>query len=238
MTQTPVSPTTTSVIRQSVPAHESPAIPKAVGRWIGALFLAAFALYGLGAYLIEGATGAGASANEILASEPQIRLGGVLIVANSIAIIGIGVLMYRLATAVDPSVRLAYLSARVFEGVFLALTAVFGLAMISAAGTGDTNLVSALTDGGNGAYQIAMLGLCAGSIPLFWSLAKSEFIPRWLGLWGVVGYAIFGAGATLELFNVPAGVLLAIPGGIFEVAFAVFLLWKGAPDAFSEERAS
>lgn len=236
MTQT-VTPTGTSGIQQQEP-RQGPVIPEAIGRWIGALFLAAFALYGLGAYLIEQATGPGASANEVLASESQIRTGALLIVANSIVIIAIGALMYRLAATAARHVRLAYLGARVFEGVFLAVTAVFGLAAISAAESSSPNLVSVLSDGGNGAYQIAMIGLCAGSIPLFWSLARSRSAPRWLGFWGVVGYAIFGAGAALELFNVSAGLLLSIPGGIFEVAFAGYLLWNGVLGRPRAERES
>lgn len=237
MAQT-VSPTEASDIQQKSPRYESPVAPKATARWVGALFLAAFALYGLGAYFVEQATGPGAGANEILASESQIRTGALLIVANSIAVVAIGGLIYRLATVVERHVRLAYLGARVFEGVFLALTAVFGLVMIAAAESGSTNLTSVLTESGNAAYQIAMIGLCAGSIPLFWALARSQALPRWLGLWGVVGYAIFGAGAALELFDVSAGVLLSIPGGIFEVTFAVYLLWKGVLGPSMEERRS
>lgn len=232
------SPTKTSDIQRKDPRHESPMTTTATGRWIGALFLAAFALYGIGALLIEQAAGSGASANEILASESQIRIGALLVVANSIAIVAIGALMYRLATAAERHVRLAYLGARVFEGVFLALTAVFGLATITAAESGSTNIMSVLAEGGNGSYQIAMIGLCAGSIPMFWALARSQAMPRWLGLWGVVGYAIFGAGAALELFDVPAGVLLSIPGGIFEITFAVYLLWKGVLAPTTEARRS
>jgi hypothetical protein len=233
-----VSPTKTSDIQLKDPRHESPMMPRATGRWIGALFLAAFALYGLGGYLIEQATGPGVSVSEILASESQIRTGALLVVANSIAIVAIGGLMYRLATAAERHVRLAYLGARVFEGVFLALTAVFGLAMVAAAESGSTNMMSVLAEGGKGSYQIAMIGLSAGSIPLFWALARSQAMPRRLGLWGVVGYAIFGAGAALELFDVSAGVLLSIPGGIFEVTFAVYLLWKGVLGPSTEARRS
>jgi len=232
------SPTAMSNNQRKDPRHESPTIPTATGRWIGALFLAAFALYGIGALLIEQTAGPGASANEILASESQIRIGALLVVANSVAIVAIGALMYRLATAAERHVRLAYLGARVFEGVFLALTAVFGLATITAAESGSANIVSVLAEGGNWSYQIAMIGLCAGSIPMFWALARSQAMPRWLGLWGVVGYAIFGAGAALELFDVPAGVLLSIPGGIFEITFAVYLLWKGVLAPTTEARRS
>jgi hypothetical protein len=207
---------------------EDPSIPRAYGRWMGALFLAAFALYGVGSLLIERVTRDGATADEILRSQAQLRMGALLIIANSIAVVAIGVLMYRVATAAaERHVRLGYLGSRVLESVFLALGAVFALMLIPLAESADANSVNVLTEGGNVAYQIGMIGLCVGSIPLFLALTNSQALPKWLGLWGVVGYTIFGAGAALEILGVTAGVIMSIPGGIFEVTFAVYLLWKG-----------
>ncbi len=209
---------------------------RAIGRWIGALFLAAFGLYGGGSILVEQVTSTDSIINEIMASQSQLRIGALLIVANSIAIVTIGALMYRLAATTSPYIRLAYLGARLFEGTFLAIGAVFVLLLIPAAEAGNLDLSRVLIEGNNLAYQTAMIGLCAGSIPLFWTLVKVRAMPRWLGLWGVIGYAIFGTGAALEIYDVSAGVMLSIPGGIFEVTFAIYLLWKGLPVSSTEAR--
>ena len=48
-----------------------------------------------------------------------------------------------------------------------------------------------------------------------------------LGLWGMIGYIIFISGTILELFGFPVGVLLALPGGLFELSLSVWLIAKG-----------
>ncbi|MGH1490109.1 MAG: DUF4386 domain-containing protein [Acidimicrobiales bacterium] len=203
---------------------------KAAGRWIGVLMLAAFGLYGGGALLAEDITTADVITSEVLLSTTQLRVGVLLIVANSVAVIAIGALMFRLAATTSSVIRLAYLGARLFEGIFLAIGAIFLVLLIPAAEAGDNDLARVLTEGNNVAYQMAMIGLCAGSVPLFWALAKTRSMPRWLGLWGVAGYAIFGTGAALELYDVAVGTVLTVPGGIFEVTFAIYLIWKGLPE--------
>lgn len=202
---------------------------KAAGRWIGVLILAAFGLYGGGSLLVEDITTVDAITNEITASLTQLRIGVLLIVANSIAVIAIGALMFRLAATTHASIRFAYLAGRVFEGVFLAVGAIFVMLLIPAAEAGDADLARVLTEGNNVAYQMGMIGLCAGSIPLFLALARGKAMASWLGYWGAAGYAIFGTGAALEIFDIPAGVILTVPGGIFEVTFAIYLIWKGLP---------
>ena len=52
-------------------------------------------------------------------------------------------------------------------------------------------------------------------------------VPRALALWGVAGYAIHLAGAIAEIFGVHVGLVLSLPGGLFEVAFGIWLIAKG-----------
>ena len=53
-------------------------------------------------------------------------------------------------------------------------------------------------------------------------------MPRWLAAWGFIGYACFAAGNLLELFGVAGAALVgAIPGGLFEWTFAIWLIARG-----------
>ena len=53
------------------------------------------------------------------------------------------------------------------------------------------------------------------------------------GGWGFVGYALHLTGAAAEIFGAPISLVLLIPGGIFEVTLAIWLLVKGfTPAAF------
>jgi hypothetical protein len=61
-----------------------------------------------------------------------------------------------------------------------------------------------------------------------------------LAAWGFIGYACFAAGNLLELFGVAGAALVAaIPGGLFELTFAIWLIARGfASTATVRSRAS
>ncbi len=101
--------------------------------------------------------------------------------------------------------------------------------VVLAAAAGDTGLARILVEGNGQALQVAMVGLGIGSVPFFWALGRERLIPRFLAAWGALGYAIFATGAVLEILNVPVGVWLAAPAGLFEVAFAAYLLVRSMP---------
>ena len=170
------------------------------GRVIGVLFLAAFLCYGVGT---------------ALAPRP---IGWGLMVTNSLVVIGIGVLVHRVLGRVRPAVAWGYLLARIVEGVVLAV----GVAMLVAGRSGANEL----------AYQLAMLGLAIGSIPFCRALHRDLRLPGWLAGWGAGGYLLLGVGMLLQLFRLigpTAGVLLSVPGGLFEIALGMTLAVAGLP---------
>ncbi len=59
--------------------------------------------------------------------------------------------------------------------------------------------------------------------------------PQWLAGWGVIGYALHVAGAIAEIFGIPISLIILIPGGLFELALAFWLLIKGfQPEAYAK----
>ena len=58
-------------------------------------------------------------------------------------------------------------------------------------------------------------------------LYKSKLVPRWLTVWGLIGYVIFISGTIAELYGLPIGVQLSLPGGLFEIVLSVWLIIKG-----------
>ena len=72
-----------------------------------------------------------------------------------------------------------------------------------------------------------MATLGVGSILFCWVLLRSRLLPRFLAAWGVAGYAIFALGSVLDLFGYGVGLVMSIPGGLFEVAAGCYLLGKG-----------
>src|SRR3954452_18692463 len=183
-------------------------------RVVGVLFLAGFLTYGVGNLI----------ATDIVRSGDQSRstalfaAGTGLMLLNSALVIGIGVLMLPILRPHDTGVATGYLGARIFEGVVLAI----GVVILIVA-TGD-----AAIDANTVAYNIAEAGLGIGSLFFCAVLFRTGLVPRFLAGWGFVGYACFVGGNLLGLFGVAgAGLVGAIPGGLFELTFAVWLIARG-----------
>jgi hypothetical protein len=84
-------------------------------------------------------------------------------------------------------------------------------------------------------FWIGMLAVAAGGLLLCRVLLKENLVPRFLAVYGLAGYAIFLAGAILEILGHNVGVALSIPGGLFEIAFGILLIAKGFPAAQSSD---
>ncbi|MBW4701775.1 DUF4386 domain-containing protein [Micromonospora sp. RL09-050-HVF-A] len=149
-------------------------------------------------------------AGSALAGHPA---GVVLVLANSVLVAAIGALAFRALRRVHPGAAWVYLVARGAEAFLLAA----GIVLRDRFGDGAGDL----------AYQLAMLALGLGSVPFCLTLARRHWLPRWLALWGTVGYALLAVGAAAELAGVAVGVALAVPGGLFEILFGLRLLTRG-----------
>jgi hypothetical protein len=81
------------------------------------------------------------------------------------------------------------------------------------------------------------MSLAVGCVFLCWLLLRTRLIPRPLVILGLIGYPILAAGTIAELFGIHIGLLLTIPGGLFELALAFWLLIKGFnPQAYGQVR--
>lgn len=183
-------------------------------RWVGVLMLSAFLLYGIGSTL---ATNAAASAPGADGGTLLLTTGAVMMLVNSAAVIAIGVLMLPILRPRTPAIAIGYLATRIFEGVVLGIGAVSLLTLST--GAVAVNFV---------AYNVAMAGLGIGSLFFCVALYRSRLVPRFLAVWGFVGYASFALGCILELLGFAGvGLVSTIPGGVFELTFAVWLIVKG-----------
>lgn len=171
------------------------------GRVFGALVLAAFILYGVGSSLGD---------------QP---IGLVLVGINSVAVALIGGIGFRLLRSSQRDVGGIYLVARLAEAILLFVGVAFAGAVAS-------------PDFDQAAYLLAMIALGVGSVPFFLALRRGRWLPGWFAVWGVVGYAMLAAGALLELASGRSVALaFAVPGGLFELALGMFLLWRGFGNA-------
>jgi len=71
-----------------------------------------------------------------------------------------------------------------------------------------------------------------GGLLFSYLLYHSKIIPRYLSVLGIVGYAILCLGVVLNLFSIlnvndGLGMLVYLPGGLFELLLPIWLLIKG-----------
>ena len=195
-------------------------------RIVGVLFLAGFLSYGVGNLIATGnvrsADGSGSTA--------LLVTGAALMLLNSAFVIGIGVLMFPILRPHNKDIAAGYVGTRIFEGVVLAI-GVVTLIVLTGERAKDVNAVF---------YSVAEVGLGIGSLFFCALLFRTGLVPRFLAVWGFIGYACFAGGNLLELFGVAgAGLVGAIPGGLFELTFGIWLIARGfASTATVRSRAS
>ena len=196
-------------------------------RIVGVLFLAGYLAYGVGNIL---ATGNVRSADRS-GSTALLVTGAALMLLNSAFVIGIGVLMLPILRPHNKAIAAGYLGTRIFEGVVGLAVGVVSLIVVTGSPAIHANAVC---------YNFAEAGLGIGSLFFCALLFRTGLVPRFLAVWGFIGYACFAVGNLLELFGVAgAGIVAAIPGGLFELTFGIWLIARGfASTATVRSRAS
>ena len=215
-------------------------------RLIGALFLSGFLFYGVGFRLVTSVVGTPDFLSTISAHQTTLVLGAFLMLLNSPVVVGMAVLFFPILENHGKRTALAYLASRIVEAALLAVGVLCLLMLLPLAQHAvDAGCASAVWAKALGflaiqsntmAYQIAEMSLGLGGVFLCSLLFRSRLIPRYLAGWGGIGYALFLAGAIAEILGIHIGLMLSIPGGLFELALGFWLLIKGfEPEAYGQE---
>ena len=171
-------------------------------RIIGILFLLAFLAYGFGRHLFfESGT----------VSEKYA--GSILIIINSTIVLFIGILLKKTLQQYNLLIGNIYLLTRIFEAIALAIVFL--------------NLIPQFNIPLGYEYFLAMFVLGLGSIPMCWVLFKHRITPKWLAIWGAIGYTVFAFGFLMEFFGKHWSMYLLAIGGLWEITFAIWLIING-----------
>jgi hypothetical protein len=207
---------------------------KRFARLFGALFLAGFLVYGIGFALVSSVTTAPDVLTAVAANSTILVAGAFLMLLNTVVDIGKGVLFFPIAERRGKRTALVYLAAITVQVVLLDLGVLFLLMLVPlaelATGAGAawaTGFSSLLSEGNTFAFHIGQGTLSFGGLFMTWFLFRAHLVPRALALWGVIGYGIHLTGAIAEIFGIQIGLVLSLPGGLFELALGVWLIAKG-----------
>ena len=167
-------------------------------RIMGALFLLVFVFYGAGRHFFD-------------VANPAIKyIGATLIVINSILVFCIGILFRKILRKHNAWVGSIYFAGRLVEALALANIVI--------------NLFQTPNWNDDTAYFVGMLVLGISSVPMCWVLYKYRLSPRWLSIWGLVGYSIFSVGFSMEFFGKQWSIYLLGVAGLWEVVFGCWLI--------------
>ena len=210
---------------------------KTYARLIGALFLIGFLTYGIGFTLVNSVITVPDFLSNIPAVQTTLILGAFLMLGNTVVDVSKGVLFFPILENHGKRTALVYLAAIVVQVVLLDIGALFLLMLVplaqiaadvgAASAAWAPGLASLLTESNTIAYNVGQATLSFGGIFLCLLLFRTRLIPQVLAGLGVVGYVLHGAGSVSEIFGVPLSLFLLIPGALFEIGIAFWLIFKG-----------
>jgi hypothetical protein len=208
-----------------------------VARLFGILFILAFISYGTGSGLVASVADGPDGLAGIFANRTKITIGILLMaIVHSFVNIGLSVLIFPVLKPFNSFLAFGYLAAGITATVtavtgalFLALLVPLSGAFVEA-GTGADyfhTLAMLLKQGGFYGYQLSMTLWGLGGLMLCYVLYVSRLVPRILVVWGMLGYVTFMTGTIAEMFGYEIGMMLALPGGLFELGLSLWLIFKG-----------
>lgn len=218
--------------------------PRTYARLIGALFLVGFLTYGIGFTLVNSVIEAPDFLTTIPALQTTLILGAFLMLGNTVVDIGKGVLFFPILEHHGRRTALVYLAAILAQVVFLDLGVIFLLMLVPlahiAADAGASSAAwapgigSLLSESNVIAYNVGQATLSFGGLFLTLLLFRTRLVPRALAGLGVIGYILHAAGSVSEIFGLPLSLYLLVPGALFEIGVALWLIFKGFRPAVTD----
>lgn len=213
---------------------------KSTARIFGIFFILAFLSYGVGYGMLQSLIGYPVSLSAIDMNKSKVVSELVLMgIIQTVLTMGVAVIMFSILKKWSNKIAYGYLSAAIISSSLLVLGVVFLFLLIPISeqsiqmGTINNTLfqtISMLCFKGNFyAYQIGMSIWGLGGLMLCYLLYKSKLVPRFISIWGFTGYIIFILGTILVLFGFSenTGVMMDIPGGLFELFLSFWAIVKG-----------
>ena len=204
---------------------------------VGVVYLAGFVVGLVGNGLIQSILGAPDHLSTVSANSMTLAIGAILWLMAVAGDAAHGVLMFPVLKQHSERIAFGYLASRIVDAVFIAVSVLFILLQIPlgseylkavAPNTFYLQALSTLSIQANlYAYEIGMIALGLAGLMLNYMFYRAKLVPRWIAVWGLVGYAIIFCGMVSEVMGSGLGLVSSIPGGLWEVFIGVWLIAKG-----------
>jgi hypothetical protein len=204
---------------------------------VGVMYLAGFVVGLVGNGLIQSILGAPDHLSTVSANSMMLAIGAILWLMAVAGDAAHGVLMFPVLKQHSERIAFGYLASRIVDAVFIAVSVLFMLLQIPLgseylkAVVPNTFYLQALStlsiQAHLYAYDIGMIALGLAGLMLNYMFYRAKLVPRWIAVWGLVGYAIIFCGMVSEVMGSGLGLVSSLPGGLWEVFMGVWLIAKG-----------
>ena len=215
---------------------------------IGVIYLLGMVVGIGGNIVIQSILGASDPLAAVGASRMLIAVGAMLWLLAVAGDAAHGILMFPVLRRFNERIAFGYFGARIMDAVFVGVMALLILFQIPLAneylkaGASETlqAMSAVLMQAQLYAYHFGMLTVGVAGLMLCYLFYKTRLVPRLLGVWGLVGYAVILGGSVLEVMGFNLSSIHTIPGGLWELFIGVWLIVKGfsSSSAYSERTVS
>src|SRR5919197_1397085 len=202
---------------------------------IGVIYLLGMVVGIGGNVLIQSILGASDPLAAVGASRMLVAVGAILWLLAVAGDAAHGILMFPVLRRFSERIAFGYFGARIMDAIFVGIMALLILFQFPLANEylkgGASESLQALSAVFNQAqlyaYHVGMLTVGVAGLMLCYLFFKTQLVPRFLGMWGLVGYAVILGGSVLQVVGFNLNSIHTIPGGLWELFIGVWLLVKG-----------
>lgn len=201
------------------------------------MYLAGFVVGIGGEALIQSILGAPDHLSMVSANSMTLTIGALLWLVAVVGDAAHGVLMFPILKQHNERIAVGYLAARIIDAIFIAIMVLFLLLQIPLgseyvkAAAPDASYLHALStvsvQASQYAYAMGMSTLGVSGLLLCSTLYSAKLVPRFVAVWGLLGYGIILCGMLSQIMGSGLGLVSSLPGGLWEVFIGVWLIVKG-----------
>jgi hypothetical protein len=171
-----------------------------------------------------------------------VATGALLVLVMGLSLAFVPVVLFPVLRSVDEVLATGYLIIRgAVETACYVILAIAWLLLVPLSETMSTGPGTASREGvragtlvidSDGASTILTLVFCLGAALFYVLLYRSEIVPRWISVWGLVGIPLYAAASLLAMYgaidaNSSVQNLLQVPLGVQEMVLAVWMIARG-----------
>ncbi len=207
-------------------------------RLVGALWLISTGSYMIASGLISDLFSLADYLEQFYPNKDTVTLVVLLEFINSVAVVGMAIIIYPIIKQYNERVAVSYLAFRLIEGIMLLIGAAALLSIVTLSKelieTSASNvdylhtMAKVLRNGRYVDFQLGMIPLSICGFILCATFYQYRLVPRLFSGLGMLGYFALLLKILFDFFNVSfGGQWLYLPGAIFEITLPFWLFAKG-----------